>query len=130
MLGYFAKISETNIVENVVIIPDEQIERGDEYLSIDLQLGGKWIQTDPLSRGGIKYENDGVTTTNLPTLRYTYASIGYLYHPDLDIFTPPKPYPSWILNSNTAEWQPPTPMPETGGPWEWNEESLSWITPS
>lgn len=49
------------------------------------------------------------------------------------IFIPnikPKPYPSWVLNSN-YNWEAPSPVPENNPEnpkyYIWNEETLSWL---
>jgi len=60
-------------------------------------------------------------------IRKQYAGIGYTYDADADVFVKPQPYPSWTLDSN-HDWQPPTPMPLTGGPYEWSEEKLQWVS--
>lgn len=38
-----------------------------------------------------------------------------------------KPYPSWILNEEICNWEPPTPYPSDGNKYYWDETSLSWI---
>ena len=67
-----------------------------------------------------------VRTSYNGNIRKQYAGIGYSYDADLDIFIPPQPYPSWTLDSN-HDWQPPTPIPSTGGPYRWDEEALQWV---
>ena len=52
------------------------------------------------------------------------GGIGWTY--DGTNFIAPQPYPSWTLDSN-YDWQPPTPMPSTGGPYRWSEEELEWV---
>ena len=42
-----------------------------------------------------------------------------------DIFIHPKPYASWIFNSN-GTWSAPVEHPEDGNPYIWNEETTSW----
>jgi hypothetical protein len=59
-------------------------------------------------------------------IRKQYAGIGYTYNADADVFVAPQPYLSWTLDAN-HDWQPPTPMPLTGGPFEWSEEDLEWV---
>jgi hypothetical protein len=59
-------------------------------------------------------------------IRKQYAGIGYTYNADADVFVKPQPYLSWTLDAN-HDWQPPTPMPLTGGPFEWSEEDLEWV---
>jgi len=52
-------------------------------------------------------------------------AIGYTYDDALDAFIPPQPYPSWTLNEDTCQWEPPTPMPEEGK-YMWDEKTESW----
>jgi hypothetical protein len=59
-------------------------------------------------------------------IRGIYAGIGFTYDAVNDVFIAPQPYPSWTLDENN-DWQPPTPMPSTGGPYEWSEEDLEWV---
>ena len=54
------------------------------------------------------------------------GGIGWTYDSNADVFIAPQPYPSWTLDSN-HDWQPPTPMPSTGGPYKWSEEDLEWV---
>jgi hypothetical protein len=67
------------------------------------------------------------------SFRVRYAAIGYFYSEELDAFLYPKPYLSWILNTETYEWDPPVPKPElteeqieSGNYYEWNEENIEW----
>ena len=38
---------------------------------------------------------------------------------------PPAPFPSWSWID--GEWAAPVPMPTEGGPWVWDDETLSWV---
>jgi hypothetical protein len=58
--------------------------------------------------------------------RKNYAGLGYRYDEDLDAFIPPKPYPSWTLNKETALWKPPVDYPKDNLIYSWNEDTLSW----
>lgn len=58
--------------------------------------------------------------------RGNYAGKGYLYREDLDVFIPPQPFNSWILNEATYSWEAPVAYPEDGGVYVWNEETTSW----
>jgi hypothetical protein len=58
-------------------------------------------------------------------IRKNYAGIGFTYDADLDAFIPPKPFDSWLLNEETANWEAPVPMPE--GNYTWDEDSVSWL---
>jgi hypothetical protein len=110
-MAHFAQIDNNNIVVNVLSVSDEQQHRGQDFLANDLQLGGRWIQTS--------YHNN---------IRKTFAGLGYTYNEELDIFLPPKPYNSWILDSEKGEWTAPIPRPEDiiGYANIWEEETQEW----
>ena len=42
-------------------------------------------------------------------------------------FIPPKPFASWTLNEDTCLWDAPTPYPEDGKLYQWEEASTSWV---
>lgn len=88
-MAHFAEIDENNIVKQVLVVPDEQEHRGQEFLANDLQLGGTWIQCS--------YNN---------RIRKQYPSPNYSYDPIADVFIKPQPDPSWSLDEN-YDWQPP-----------------------
>lgn len=69
-----------------------------------------------------------VRTSYNGNIRKNYAGIGYQYDEERDAFIPPKPYPSWILNEETCQWECPVPYPEDGLS-EWNEEQGAWVLP-
>lgn len=58
--------------------------------------------------------------------RKNYASKGFTYDEERDAFIPPQPFDSWLLNEETCLWEPPVPMPESIGFWQWDEASQSW----
>lgn len=87
-MAHFAQIDENNIVLQVLVIPDFQEHRGQEYLANDLNLGGIWKQTS--------YNN---------RIRKNYAGIGYTYDEIRDAFIPPKPGDNYILNEDTCLWE-------------------------
>ena len=59
-------------------------------------------------------------------IRKRFAGVGYSYNDRLDAFVPPKPYPSWVLNDEIADWEPPVPKPDSAGYFEWNEGQQRW----
>ncbi len=63
-------------------------------------------------------------------IRKNYAGIGYTYDTERDAFIAPRPFPSWTLDEATCRWQAPVPMPVDGGPWIWDETTLSWTEPT
>lgn len=111
-MAHFAEIDENNVVVRVLVVPDAEQHRGQEYLANNLGLGGRWIQTSYNS-----------------TIRKTFAGQGYIYNEELDIFLPPKPYASWIIDPVKGEWVAPVPRPEEeqGKALIWMEETQEWI---
>jgi hypothetical protein len=69
---------------------------------------------------------DFIAQSNVNYVLLTRGGIGWTYNSTADVFIAPQPYPSWTLDSN-FDWQPPTPMPSTGGPYRWSEEELAWV---
>ena len=105
-MAHFAEIDENNIVLRVLVIPNEEEHRGQEYLADDLGMGGRWIQTS--------YNNN---------IRNVYAGIGFSYNEELDVFISLKPFPSWIL-SPTGYWEAPIPRPDIPNKvFTWDEEN-------
>lgn len=107
-MAHFAEIDENNIVTQVLVVPDEQEHRGQEFLADDLGLGGVWRQTS--------YNHK---------IRKQYAGIGFSYDEAADVFVAPQPFPSWTLDEN-HDWQAPKPKPEDDVMYFWNEETLDW----
>ena len=127
-MAHFAELDENNMVLRILVVPDEEENRGQQYLAEDLNLGGRWEKTSYNTRKGIHYDPN----TNEPSadqskaFRKNYAGMKFIYDETRDAFIPPKPFQSWTLNEFSCDWEAPIPMPETGGPWEWNEELQQW----
>jgi hypothetical protein len=89
-MAHFAEIDENNIVTRVLVVPDEQEHRGQEFLANELGLGGFWIQTSYNAR-----------------IRKNYAGIGYTFDPTRDAFIAPQPecHPESItFDEETCRW--------------------------
>ena len=113
-MSHFAQIDENNIVTQVIVIEQDVVDTG---------LFGdpaSWIQTSYNTSGGV--HSQGGTP-----LRKNYAGIGYTYDNTRDAFIPPKPYNSWVLNEDTCLWEAPTPMPNDGKMYGWDEATTSWV---
>ena len=59
-------------------------------------------------------------------IRKNYAAVGYAYNEALDAFIGPKPFASWLLNQETAQWQAPIACPSDDLIYLWNEELGDW----
>ena len=126
-MGHFAKI-EGGIVTFVTVSRDEDDDR---ELEISAQTGETYRRTSYNTRGGVHYGPDGEPSADQSkAFRYNYAGLGWSFDPDFGpdgAFIPPQPFPSWTLNTDTALWDAPAPMPAEGGPWSWDEDTTSWI---
>lgn len=111
-MSHFAKVSEGLVVQVIVAEPEF-------FQAFVDTTPGAWVETSYNTHGGI-HKNGGTP------LRKNYAGIGYTYDKERDAFIPPQNYPSWILNEGTCLWEPPTPYPDDGGSYEWNETTVSW----
>lgn len=114
-MAHFAQINSDNVVTQVIVVSNDDCGGG-EYPASDSVgaafctnlLGGTWKQTS--------YNNN---------FRKRYAGIGYTFNAELDAFVAPQPYPSWTLNTETADWEAPVARP-TEGSWTWNESTQQW----
>ena len=118
-MASFAKLNENNIVLEVLALSNDVI--GNLPFPESEPLGVAFL-TD--WSGG--YTNWKQTSYN-NNFRRNYAGIGYTYDSALDAFVPPKPFPSWLLNTNTCQWQAPVPYPNDGKLYSWNEATQSWV---
>ena len=59
-------------------------------------------------------------------IRKQYAGIGFIYNADADVFIAPKPFASWLFDSN-YDWKAPAPRPTDGKIYAWDEASLAWV---
>ncbi len=87
-MSHFAEIDPNGgTVLRVLVVPDEQEHRGQDFLANELGLGGVWIQTS--------YNNN---------IRYNYAGIGYTYDATRDAFIAPKCHDEATLDEATCQW--------------------------
>jgi hypothetical protein len=116
-MAHFAELDSNNVVLRVVVVANKNtadaggVEK--EYIGqayCERLLGGRWVQTS--------YNAN---------FRKNYAGIGYVYYEDIDAFIAPQPFPSWTLNSDTAQWEAPVPIPDDGKSYDWDEATQSWV---
>jgi hypothetical protein len=110
-MAHFAQIDNNNIVTQVLVVPNEEEHRGEDFLSNELGLGGRWIQTS--------YNGN---------IRKMFAGVGYTYNETLDIFLPPKPFESWVLNETLGQWDAPIerPIVDEDKAAIWDENTQTW----
>jgi len=60
-MAHFAELDKDNKVVRVLVVPNEQEHRGQEYLADEIGLGGIWVQTSYNANFGGKYAGVGDT---------------------------------------------------------------------
>ena len=118
-MAHFAEIDAGNLVVRVLVVPDAQENRGQEFLADDLGLGGTWKKTSYNTQAGV-HANGGTP------YRKNYAGIGYTFDAAKDAFIPPKPFASWVLNEDTSTWDAPVPMPTDDKMYRWDGSTTNW----
>lgn len=117
-MAHFAQIGDDGTVLQVITIsntdapdpaPSNAEPLGQAFIADVLRLPGDWKQTS--FHGSI---------------RKRFAPVGGKYLADADVFIWPQPYPSWTLDAD-YEWQPPTPCPQDGERYRWDEDTLAWV---
>jgi len=121
-MAHFAQLDEHSIVLQVIVVSNDTINNlpfpesepvGIAFCQSLFGADTKWAQTS--------YNAN---------FRYNYAGIGYTFEPVAQpngAFIAPKPYPSWLLNTNTFQWEAPVPYPNDGKMYYWDEATQSWV---
>jgi len=118
-MAHFAQVDANYTVLEVVVIDNSSI---DNLPFPESEPIGRAYCQDLYGADTLWYQ-----TSYSASFRVHYAGIGYIYDPVLNAFIPPKPYPSWVLNTTTCEWQAPVPYPDDGKAYVWDECTQSWV---
>lgn len=118
-MANFAQLNESYLVVEIIVVTNDTIDNL------------PFPESEPI---GVAFcqslfgENTVWKQTSYnANFRKNYAGIGFTYDPVLDAFILPKPYPSWVLNTTTCQWQAPVPYPTDGKIYRWDEATISWI---
>ena len=110
-MSHYAKVVDGKVVSVIVA----EAEFFDTFVD---SSPGTWIQTS--------YRTHGNQHPEGRPLRGNYAGIGYTYDATNDVFIAPKPFNSWVINEDTWLWEAPTPMPDDGKLYNWDEATTNW----
>ena len=124
-MAHFAQLDANSIVTQVIVVSNDVINN--EPFPQSEPIGVAFCQ----SLYGI--DTSWVQTSYNGSFRYNYAGVGYIFDATAQAFIAPKPYPSWLLNTNTFQWEAPVPYPNDGNIYSWDEATQSWVmttTPS
>lgn len=121
MTKYYAKVAD-GVVYNTISATPEFIKT-----YVDGKVG-EWIEYDHRAfEGQIIDPSSGNVASGVQALRANAAQIGGIYDSRHDVFMPPKPYPSWKIDSTKWRWVAPVQKPEDGKMYEWNELDRQWV---
>lgn len=109
-MAHYAFLDVNNIVTEVIVGKDET------------DLSEDWEQFYGAIRNQVCKR-----TSYHGNIRKNYAGIGYSYDAVRDAFIAPQPFPSWVLNEQTCQWEAPVPMPTDGEMYSWDEATLNWV---
>jgi hypothetical protein len=117
-MAHFAQLNESNVVTQVIVVHNnelmhEGVEQEAKGVAFCQSLFGSQTNWKQTSYNG--------------NMRKNYAGIGFTYDAGRDAFIAPKPYPSWVLDESTCQWNAPVPMPQDDKIYRWDESTVSWI---
>ena len=122
-MAHFAQLDSDSIVTNVIVVDNSDAPNEEAGISFCQALFGastNWVQTS--------YNSN---------IRFRYAGAGMKYDSANDVFYSQQPYPSWVLDTSTWDWDAPVAMPDDEGlnsedpptelvKYDWDEGSTSW----
>ena len=118
-MAHFAQLNESNIVTQVIVVHNnelmqdgvEQEAKGVAFCQSLFGANTQWKQTS--------YNGN---------MRKNYAGIGFTYDAGRDAFIPPQPYPSWVLDEATCNWNAPVAYPTDGKQYRWDDRGDQCLT--
>lgn len=141
-MAHFAHINKEGIVDQVIVIELDVLKEAGGWMVNDVFAPfEEWVQTSYNTLGG-EYKKGNTPQEKLSLIlsgkaedmtarnRKNYAGIGFTYDAKRDAFIPPQPYPSWILNEETCQWEAPVPQPKhdrTTEKYLWDEKLTDWV---
>ena len=126
-MAHFAQLSGS-IVQKVIVVNNEVITSGSQEVE---QLGIDFCKSI------FGNDTEWKQTSYNKNFRGNFAGAGFTYDSTLDAFIPPKPYESWILNTDEYNWEAPIPLPSgsqnslpnsEGEMYYWDEVEQNWVT--
>ena len=121
-MAHFAEVDSNNIVLRVIVVSNDDVldNNGQESEQVGIDFcknifgqNTNWVQAS--------YNNN---------IRGVFPCEGFIWNPELNIFYPPQPFPSWFLNVEMCAWLPPVPLPDDHDSGThhatWNEDLRRW----
>tara|TARA_Y100000114_G_C11671356_1_gene283935 strand:- start:410 stop:754 length:345 start_codon:yes stop_codon:yes gene_type:complete len=109
-MAHYAKVLDGKVLK--VIVAEKEFF--DNFID---DSPGQWVQTSYNTRGGKHLKGGTPLRKNYAGTNHNYDGVG---------FYEPQPYPSWTLNKDTYFWEPPSPHPNDGKKYTWDESAGGW----
>lgn len=100
-MAWYAQIGTDKVVQQMLFVADVY-----DLSWVQKVFGGVWVEA---------IENGGV--------QKNFPAPNFIYNSELNVFTPPKPFASWILNEDTCLWEAPINYPVDGVDYKWDEQA-------
>ncbi len=139
-MARFAKLNDKNEVITVVAVNDDVADLesdGQEFLKkLYKEPNAVWKKCSYNTHANVHYTEteQGYLPSEDQSKAYRKNfpnGAGFIYDEARDAFIEPKPYPSWVLDETTCCYKAPVDKPsglnENNLPWQWDEDSTSWI---
>ena len=117
-MAHFAQLDENNVVLQVIVVHNNDCKDADGNESEDVGIA--------FCKSLFGENTNWKQTSYNANIRKNYAGIGFKYYQETDAFVPPAPYPSWILDQQSMQWVAPTPYPQDGNSYVWNDTRGDW----
>lgn len=118
-MAHFAQIDSNNKVIQVVVVNNDVINNLEFPDSEEVGIA--------FCKSIYGNDTNWAQTSYNGNFRYNFASVNSTFDKDADAFIAEQPYPSWALNHSTWLWESPSPYPNDGETYFWDEATLSWI---
>lgn len=140
-MAHYAWLDENNTVIHVQagldeteLLDGEAVDWEQKYLELAVQFNPNVVdvkRTSYNTKKKVHLNPDTGEASDTPekSFRGNYAYKGGQYLPDKDIFVDIPEFDSFVLNEDTATYEPPVPIPDDYEvtPYHWNEETTSWV---
>jgi hypothetical protein len=125
-MAHYAYLDEHNVVTQIIVGCNE--EEGTDWETEYGEFAGQICKrTSYNTRFGKHFDSETGEESGDP-FRKNYACIGFTFDSERDAFIPPKPFPSFILNEDTCQWESPVPRPDNEDiDYIWDEDTTSWV---
>jgi len=115
-MAHYAFLDSNDIVTSVIVGKDEGTD------GIDWEQKYGEIKGQTCKRTSYNTVNNVHLLDGTP-FRGNFASIGFTYDTENDVFVAPQPYNSWTLNTSSWIWEAPIDYPSDNLSYVWNEEA-------